>query len=66
MSLRPGGLDPGLLFYLERTEQLSSQEFASLVNSPEPMTGFGGPAQGATPAERVAIFCSQVQKWVGA
>jgi hypothetical protein len=59
MSLRSGGPDPGLLVYLERTGELSSQEFPKLLDSPQPSVTVGLQQEGATPAERIALFlCS--------
>jgi len=77
MSTRAGDLDPGLVAYLARTEQMSPQQFGEMVNFKSGLLGISDTssdmqelldheAQDARAAEAVAVFCYQVRKWVGA
>jgi hypothetical protein len=67
MSMQSGALDPGLLAYLQRTEELSSREFdgqvGSLANLRQGTLGEGLSEGGIV--ERAACFCTEVQKWLG-
>jgi acetate kinase len=77
MSSRSGDLDPGLAWYLERTEGLDAKRFHHLVNFESGLLGVSETSsdvrdllerekQDVRAAEAVAIFCYQVKKWVGA
>jgi len=77
MSTRSGDLDPGLNWYLARTEQMSAQQFNQLVNFQSGLLGVSETssdmrdllaieAQDARAAEAIALFCYQVKKWIGA
>jgi acetate kinase len=77
MSTRTGDLDPGLPYYLARTEGMSAAKFQRLVNHESGLLGLSGTssdlqdlcARAPTDpraAEAVAIFCYQVRKWIGA
>lgn len=77
MSTRTGDLDPGLVSFLARTEQMSAAEFHRMVNHESGLLGvsetssdmrdlLGREANDARAAEAVALFCYQVKKWVGA
>jgi acetate kinase len=77
MSTRSGDLDPGLLWYLARTEHMSSKQFHEMVNFQSGLLGVSETssdmrdlldreAQDVRAAEAVALFCYQVKKWIGA
>jgi acetate kinase len=77
MSTRSGDLDPGLVSYLARTEQMSAKQFDEMVNFKSGMLGvsetssdmrdlLGREAQDVRAAEAVALFCYQIKKWIGA
>ena len=77
MSTRSGDLDPGLLWYLARTEGLDAKRFNEMVNfqsgllgvsetSSDMRTLLDSEARDARAAEAVAMFCYQVKKWIGA
>ena len=76
MSSRSGDLDPGLVSYLARTEQMSATHFQEMVNQESGLLGVsetssdlrdllaqeGGDVRAA---EAVALFCYQAKKWIG-
>ena len=77
MSTRSGDLDPGLVWYLARTEKLSAKQFNEMVNFQSGLLGVSETSsdmrdllkcesQDVRAAEAVALFCYQVKKWVGA
>ncbi len=77
MSTRSGDLDPGLLWYLARTEEMGAKQFNEMVNFQSGLLGVSETssdmrdlleleAQDVRAAEAVALFCYQVKKWVGA
>jgi acetate kinase len=77
MSTRSGDLDPGLVWYLARTEKMSAKQFNEMVNFQSGLLGISETssdmrdlleceAQDVRAAEAVALFCYQVKKWVGA
>jgi len=77
MSTRSGDLDPGLLWYLARTEKLTAKQFNEMVNfqsgllgvsetSPDMRDLLDCETQDVRAAEAVALFCYQVKKWIGA
>jgi acetate kinase len=77
MSTRSGDLDPGLLWYLARTEGLDAQRLSDMVNFQSGLLGISETssdmrdlldreAQDERAAEAVALFCYQVRKWIGA
>jgi acetate kinase len=77
MSTRSGDLDPGLVWYLSRTEGLDAKRFNEMVNfqsgllgvsetSPDMRDLLDREAQDVRAAEAVALFCYQVKKWIGA
>jgi acetate kinase len=76
MSTRSGDLDPGLAWYLARTENMSAKQFNKMVNSRSGLLGvsetssdmrdlLGIETQDVRAAEAVALFCYQVKKWIG-
>jgi acetate kinase len=77
MSTRSGDLDPGLLWYLSRAENMSAKQFNDMVNFQSGLLGISETssdmrslleheAQDERAAEAVALFCYQVKKWIGA
>jgi acetate kinase len=76
-STRSGDLDPGLVWYLARSEKMSAKQFNEMVNFQSGLLGISETssdmrdlmeceAQDVRAAEAVALFCYQVKKWVGA
>ena len=76
MSTRSGDLDPGLLWYLARTEKMSAKQFNEMVNFQSGLLGvsetssdmhdlLASEAQDVRAAEAVALFCYQVKKCIG-
>lgn len=77
MSTRSGDLDPGLVWYLARTEKMSAELFQKMVNHESGLLGVSGTssdmrdllkreATDERAAEAVAMFCFHVKKWIGA
>jgi propionate kinase len=77
MSSRSGDLDPGLVSYLARTEQMSATQFQEMVNHASGLLGVSETSsdmrdlldretQDVRAAEAVALFCYQAKKWIGA
>jgi acetate kinase len=77
MSTRSGDLDPGLVSFLARTEQMTAIQFDQMANHESGLLGVSEIssdvrdllAQEATDvraAEAVALFCYQAKKWIGA
>jgi acetate kinase len=77
MSTRAGDLDPGLVWYLARTEKLDARGFNHLVNSESGLLGISETsadmrdllrqeAQDERAHDAVELFCYQVRKWIGA
>ena len=68
MSTRSGDLDPGLVWYLARTEKMSAKQFNEMVNFQSGLLGISETGsdmrdlleretQDARAAEAVALFC---------
>ena len=77
MSTRSGDLDPGMVWYLARTEKMSAKQFNEMVNFQSGLLGISETSsdmrdllehetQDVRAAEAVALFCYQVKKWIGA
>jgi acetate kinase len=77
MSTRSGYVDPGLVSYLARTEQMSAKQFDEMVNFKSGLLGisetrsdthdlFKSEGEDVRAAEAIAISCYQVGKWIGA
>jgi len=77
MSTRTGDLDPGLAYYLARSERMTAARFQKLVNHESGLLGVSGTssdvrdllareASDARAAEALALFCYQTKKWIGA
>ena len=76
MSSRSGDLDPGLVSYLARTEQMSATQFQDMVNHASGLLGVSEissdlrdlltrESDDVRAAEAVALFCYQAKKWIG-
>jgi acetate kinase len=76
MSSRSGDLDPGLVSYLARTEQMSAMQFEEMVNHASGLLGvseissdmrdlLAREPDDVRAAEAVALFCYQTKKWIG-
>jgi len=76
MSTRSGDLDPGLVYYLARTERMSAAGFQRMINHESGLLGVSGTSSDLrdlcareTVDERAAaavdLFCYQVRKWIG-
>jgi acetate kinase len=77
MSTRSGDLDPSLLPYFARTEQMTAKQFSVMVNHKSGILGvseissdmrdlLAQEAHDLRAAEAVALFCYQAKKWIGA
>ena len=77
MSTRSGDLDPGLVWYLAQTEQMTAQQFHYMINHQSGLLGVSETSSDlrdlldkerhdVRAAEAVALFCYQVKKWIGA
>jgi acetate kinase len=77
MSTRSGDLDPGLVWYLSRTEKMSAKQFNEMVNLKSGLLGVSEissdmrdlleqETHDVRAAEAVSLFCYQVKKWIGA
>ncbi len=76
MSTRTGDLDPGLVYYLARTERMTAAQFQRMVTHESGLLGVSGTssdlrdllareAGDVRAAEAVALFCYQAKKWIG-
>jgi acetate kinase len=77
MATRSGDLDPGIFSYLARTEQISAERFAELVNRESGLIGLSGissdvrdllarSAEDARASVALELFCYEIKKRVGA
>ena len=77
MGTRSGDIDPGLAWYLARTENMTFQQFNQMVNFESGLLGISETssdmqdlldreAADSRAAEAVALFCYQIRKWIGA
>jgi len=76
MSTRTGDLDPGLVYYLSRTERMTAARFQRMVNHESGLLGVSGTSSDlrdllereaidVRAADAVALFCYQAKKWIG-
>ncbi len=76
MGTRSGDLDPGLVYYLARTEQMTAPRFQKMVNHESGLLGVSGTSSdmqqllaeepaSSPAADAVALFCYQAKKWIG-
>lgn len=77
MSTRTGDVDPGLAYYLARTERTTTAQFQKMVNHASGLLGVSGTTsdlrdllaregRDGAAADAVALFCYQAKKWIGA
>jgi acetate kinase len=77
MGTRAGDLDPGLVYYLARSEQMTAARFQRLVNHQSGLLGVSGSSsdlrlllgrenRDVRAAEAVTLFSYQAKKWIGA
>jgi acetate kinase len=77
MSTRCGDIDPGVAWYILKSENLTPSQFNQLINHESGMLGISEissnmqdllehEAKDIRAAEAVALFCYQVKKWIGA
>ena len=77
MGTRSGDIDPGLAWYLARTEGLNAKQFDDLVNFKSGLLGVSETSsdmrdlllhesEDSRAADAIAIFCYQIKKWIGA
>jgi acetate kinase len=77
MSTRSGDLDPGLISFLARREQMTALQFDEMVNHKSGLLGVSETssdmkelllreAGDIRASEAVALFCYEAKKWIGA
>jgi acetate kinase len=77
MSTRSGDLDPGLMSFLARSEQMTAAQFDRMVNRESGLLGLSETSSDmrdllarepddVRASEAVALFCYQAKKWIGA
>ena len=76
MGTRTGELDPGVGYFLARTERMSTARFQQMVNHESGLLGVSGTSadmrdllarerRDPRAAEAIALFCYQAKKWIG-
>ena len=77
MGRRSGDIDPGLIAFLARSEQMTPAQFTQMVNHESGLLGVSETSSDmrdllehedtdVRAAEAVALFCYQAKKWIGA
>lgn len=77
MSSRSGDLDPGIAWYMMKSEKLSPKQFNNLINHDSGLLGVSEISsdmrdllklekEDIRAAETISLFCYQAKKWVGA
>jgi acetate kinase len=77
MGTRPGDLDPGVAWYMMRSEDLTPKQFNNLINHKSGLLGVSETSSDMhdlldnqksdiRASEAVELFCYQVRKWIGA
>jgi acetate kinase len=77
MGTRSGDIDPGLISYLARTEQINPLQFNHMINHESGLLGISGTtsdmkelleleASDTRASDAIDLFCYQVKKWIGA
>ncbi|MDQ2839565.1 MAG: acetate/propionate family kinase [Acidobacteriota bacterium] len=77
MSTRSGDVDPGLVSFLARSEQMTAAQFDHMANHESGLLGVSETSsdmqellaretEDVRAAEAVALFCYQAKKWIGA
>jgi len=75
MSTRSGDLDPGVAWYLARTEGIAGRQFHEMVNHQSGLLGVSETSsdvrellarelKDVRAAEALALFCYQAKKWI--
>jgi acetate kinase len=76
MGTRPGDLDPGVAWYMLRSENLTPKQFDHLINHESGLLGVSETSSDmrdlierqtsdVRAAEAVELFCYQTRKWIG-
>jgi acetate kinase len=76
MGTRPGDLDPGVAWYMMKSEDLTSKQFNNLINHESGLLGISETtsdmrdllaieSNDIRAAEAVELFCYQAKKWIG-
>ena len=76
MGTRPGDLDPGVAWYMIKSEKLTPKQFNNLINHESGLLGIsetssdmrdllGKESDDIRAAEAVELFCYQAKKWIG-
>jgi acetate kinase len=77
MGTRPGDLDPGVAWYMMKSEHLTPKQFNEVINHGSGLLGISETSSDmrdllametddVRAAEAVALFCYQAKKWIGA
>jgi len=77
MGTRPGDLDPGVAWYMMKSENLTPKQFNNLINHESGLLGISETSSDMRDllarqsddiraAEAVSLFCYQAKKWIGA
>ncbi len=76
MGTRPGDLDPGLISFLWRRDQMAASQFDQMIHHESGLLGvseissdmrdlLARESGDVRAAEAVALFCNQAKKWIG-
>jgi acetate kinase len=76
MGTRTGDIDPGLVYYLARTERMSAAKFQKMVNHESGLLGVSGTSSDLRDlcanessdihaSLAIELFCYQAKKWIG-
>jgi len=76
MGTRPGDLDPGVAWYMMKSENLTPKQFNKLINHESGLIGISETSSDmrdllakenddVRAAEAVKLFCYQAKKWIG-
>ena len=77
MGTRPGDLDPGVAWYMMKSENLTPKQFNKIINHDSGLLGISETSSDmrdllaketsdVRAEEAVALFCYQAKKWIGA
>lgn len=77
MGTRPGDLDPGVAWYIIKSEHLTPKQFNHLINHESGLLGISETSsnmhdllalekEDIRAAEAISLFCYQARKWIGA
>jgi len=77
MGTRPGDLDPGVAWYMMKSENLTPKQFNNLINHESGLLGISETSSDmrdllvqetsdVRAAEAIELFCYQAKKWIGA